>query len=76
MPVIRRINGKDFSIPTADDGRVHTADLRRAANIPSNRQIVVKRPDGSNELLNSGQMTYINPQDHIDHLPNHKRGQE
>ena len=68
------INGKEFDVPVTTDGVLEVDVVRRAAGIPEDRTIVKQNCDGSNEILNSGQMVPVKPGDHFIDMPIHRRG--
>jgi hypothetical protein len=68
------INGKIFDIPTDSSGRIDSDHLRRAAGIPADRSLVLKRTDGSNYMLNPHGKVLVNPDEEFSDIPNHVRG--
>ena len=49
--MIVMVNGRMVDVPTQGDGTVRARDVRRQAEIPENRALVLMKPDGSNEML-------------------------
>ena len=68
------IDGNEHEIPINPDGTTPVAAIRKAANIPANKALVLMKPDGSNELLNPDQGIRINPGQYFAALLLHKRG--
>lgn len=68
------INGQEHEIPVNPDGTISVEVVRRRAGIPSGRAIIMKKPDGSNEVINSGEKLMINPDQHLCDMPITVRG--
>jgi hypothetical protein len=49
------VNGRIVELPVGPDGSVDFDVLRRAAGIPSDRQLILQSPDGSNRIINPGE---------------------
>ena len=69
------INGREFEVRANADGSVPADDIRRAAGIPSDRALVLKRPDGSNQVINPGEKIYAASGGHFADMPSHRRGE-
>jgi len=70
----RLINGIEIEIPMNVDGTISAEDLRRCSGIADNRQMILQRPDGTNEFIKPGQDIQIRPTDHIVAAPRTVRG--
>lgn len=68
------INGQEYEIPVDRDGMIDSRVIRRAAGIPANRALIVKGPDGRNEIVNPGQNVPVAPGTHFQDIAVHKRG--
>ena len=68
------VDGGLVEVPTLPDGSIDSDVLRRLADIPADRPLVLKRPDGSNQLINSGQHVRVRPQESFLQAPDHRRG--
>ena len=68
------MNGREFDVPVSSDGVVEVDVVRRAGGIPTGRAIVKQNPDGSNEMLNPGQMVPVKQGDHFIDMSLHERG--
>lgn len=72
--MIHIINGREYEIPTSDDGSVPAEAIRRAAGIPSDRPIILKGRDGANRVVNPGEKLLIDSRQHFSDMPAHRRG--
>jgi hypothetical protein len=68
------VGGKQVSVPTYPDGSVSVDLIRQMSGIPANRPLVRQSPNGTNQVLNEGDMARVNPEDHITHFPLAERG--
>jgi hypothetical protein len=68
------INSREYDIPTNSDGTIDADALRRAAGVPSNRALILKKTDGSNDIVNPGQKLQIQPGQHFSDMSLHRRG--
>lgn len=67
------VNGRVFELQQCSDGSIYANDVRRAAGIPSGRQLILQLPDGSNRIVNPGEKIPLRSS-HFTHVPDHKRG--
>ncbi len=68
------INGKVVEVRTQADGSVEARDLRRAAGLKDDRQLILQLPDGSNRVINPGEKLQVSPDQYFRDIPNHTRG--
>ena len=69
------INGREFEIRANTDGSIPSNEIRRAAGIPSDRPLVLKRPDGGNQIVNPGEDICAASGSHFADMPSHRRGE-
>ncbi|MBN2212276.1 MAG: hypothetical protein JW709_12835 [Sedimentisphaerales bacterium] len=68
------INGKEYEITEDENGTVEVDVVRDTAKIPSDRIIVRQSLDGSNEILNDGDIILVKPGEHFIDMPRHVNG--
>jgi hypothetical protein len=68
------VNGREYDMPTNDQGNVDVVDVRRAANIPQGRAIIMQRPTGENYIMPKNGAIRCNPYDHFIESPRARRG--
>ncbi len=68
------INGREFDIPTGGDGQVAVDDVRRAAAIPPDRPLMLKKDNGANTVMKPGQRISVSPWQHFADMPAYRRG--
>ena len=68
------VNGRIVELEPESDGSVNSDDLRRAANVPEDRQLILQLPDGSSQVINPGENVRLAPQQFFVDAPAHKRG--
>ena len=68
------INGEVYDIPANSDGSINADTVRRMANIPSDRALVLQNPNGSNHVINAGEDFRVRPGQHMSEMNIHKRG--
>jgi len=71
----RLINGQWVEVPTRPDNVYNTEEIRRIAQIPSDRALLLQSPSGENILLARNQNFYFPENWGITDVPIHKRGQ-
>ncbi len=72
--MIVMFNGQPVNVSERSDGTVGADTLRQAGDIPDNRQLIVKQPDGSNLLVSRTGGVELAEGAHIDHAGIHERG--
>ena len=68
------VNGMEVDLPVDVVGQVDSDVVREMVGIEPNRPLALKRPDGSNEIINPGEKVCVRPGEHFEDLPVHKRG--
>lgn len=68
------VNGKMVELPVDRDGCVDSDAIRRAAGLPSDRQLILQSPDGGNRIVNPGERIALQPGQSSTDAPLHKRG--
>jgi hypothetical protein len=68
------VNGMEINVPTESDGRIDSDVLRRMSGIDDSRPLILKRCDGSNEVINPGEKIKVNPDQYFQDMPLHTRG--
>lgn len=68
------INGEEYDIPTNPDGTIPVSVIRKAGHISDDRVLIMKRADGSNEVINPGENLTVNPGQHFSDLARVIRG--
>lgn len=66
--------GKEYDIPTREDGSIDEAALREASSIARNRVLIHQHVDGANEVVNPGQAVFAQPDDRFADTPIRERG--
>lgn len=66
--------GREIDVPTDQNGNVDVVEVRHAANIPDNRQIIQQKPTGENFLLPQKGQVQLNPYDQFLGAPRAERG--
>jgi hypothetical protein len=69
------VNSRECEIPTNSDGTVDGSVLRERSCVSANRALILKKPDGANEIINPGQQVRVDPGQHFSDMPLHVRGQ-
>ena len=71
----RIVNGRAVEIPEHERNLANVEEVRKSADIPSDRALVLQRADGSSQLLPSTDYSfYLDPNDQILELPTSTRG--
>ena len=70
----QNINGQMYDIPTNPDGSIDINTVKKVAQIPPNRAMILKHPGGSNEIINPGEKFFVDPEQDFSDAPLHKRG--
>lgn len=68
------MNGREIDVPSDDQGNVQVVDVRRAANVPEDRAIIVQQPTGENFIAPKTGQIAINPYTNFLDSPRAKRG--
>ena len=68
------VNGRIVELEPEPDGSVNSDVLRRAANVPDDRQLILQLPDGTNRVINPGENVRVPQQQFFVDAPAHKRG--
>ena len=68
------VNSREYDIPTHSDGTIDAGILRERGCIPANKALILKKPDGANEIINPGQKVRVNPGQHFSEMSLHERG--
>lgn len=69
------INGRVVELFTqAEDGSVQVDDLRAAADISNDRELILQLSDGSNRIVNPGENLRLSPDQFFRDAPRHIRG--
>jgi hypothetical protein len=68
------VNGRIVELEPEPDGSVNSDELRRAANIQQDRQLILQLPDGDSRVINPGEKVRVPPQQFFVDAPAHKRG--
>ena len=72
--VTRMVGGRMHDIPMDDDEMARVEDVRRAADLPSSRDLVVQQPDGTNRILSRRGKVYVGPHTQFFDAPRATRG--
>jgi hypothetical protein len=72
--MIMYVNGRECDVPTDGQGRADIVEVRRAANVPSDRAIIQQRPTGENLVMPRHGQISVNPYEHFIESPRAKRG--
>jgi len=69
------MNGREFDVPSDEQGNVQAVDVRRVANVPDGRTIIMQKPTGENVIMPKHGQIAVNPfgSNFID-APTAKRG--
>ena len=68
------INAQQYEIPTNPDGTISAKVVRKIGGIPTGRVLIMKRSDGSNEVINPDEERRIDPGQNFSDLPRTVRG--
>jgi hypothetical protein len=66
--------GREREIPTNSDGDVDAVEVRRAANIPDDRALIMQRSSGENFVVPKRGRIHVNPWDRFMETPRAERG--
>ena len=67
-------NGQEVEIPTDEQGRADVAEVRRVANVPHDRALILQRQNGENFITPRHGRINVTPYDHFLDSPTSKRG--
>jgi len=68
------MNGREFDVPSDERGNVQAVDVRRAANVPDGRAIIMQKPTGENVILPKNGQIAANPYGNFIDAPTARRG--
>jgi hypothetical protein len=68
-------NGREVEVPADNDGNVDVVQVRRAANIPDDRDVIRQMPEGANALIPKRGNLRVNPYDRFMDISRAKRGE-
>lgn len=55
------MNGIEHEIPSDEQGNVQAVDVRRVANVPEGRAIIMQKPTGENMIVPKNGQIAVNP---------------
>jgi hypothetical protein len=68
------VNGREREVPSDERGNVQAVDVRRAANVPDNRAIIMQKPTGENMIVPKNGHIAIDPYANFIDSPTARRG--
>jgi len=55
------MNGREFDVPSDERGNVQAVDVRRVANVPDDRAVILQKPTGENFIVPKNGRIAVNP---------------
>ena len=68
------VNGREVEVPTDSQGNADVVEVRRAANVPTDRAIIQQRATGESFVLPQHGQIKVNPYEHFIESPIARRG--
>ncbi len=66
--------GREVEVPTDSNGNAEAVDVRRAANLPNDRTLILQRPSGENVIVPNRGDIKLSPYDRFMDAPRAIRG--
>jgi hypothetical protein len=66
--------GREREIPTDSEGNADAVEVRRAANIPDDRAMILQRPSGENFVVPKRGRVHVDPWDRFMETSRAERG--